>query len=302
MTEKVNIALCMNSKYVMPSMVCMVSVLKNSDFSISFFILHSNLSDDEIDFMKKIVKKYSNTSELIAIKVEPNTFKDCPINGRAKEAYYRLLIPWLLPQDLDRCLYLDSDIIVNKSIEDYYNFDFNGKLLIASEDIGEIIFFHKKQHELLDIPKEFRYFNSGVLLFDLKAIRNNIVLDNIFSFIKNKSQYLRFLDQDVLNGMFYDKTNVISGSAYNYPEVLVNPLISNNGLEEAVFIHFFQKPWKYNYRGVNQNVWWSYGREIFPKKYYLFLFLNFIYRKMLDVLLLFFSISFIKKVNKFFNN
>lgn len=300
MIKKINIALCMNSRYVMPSMVCMVSVLENNNVPVSFFILHSDLNDNEVYFMKHVIKKCNNDSELIAIKVGADTFKNCPINGRAKEAYYRLLIPWLLPEDLERCLYLDSDIIVNKSLVDYYNSSFDDKLLIASEDIGEIIFFHKKQHARLDIPKEFRYFNSGVLLFDLPAIRKNIVLNDIFSFIKNKSQHLKFLDQDVLNGLFYNKTNVISGSIYNYPEILVNPLISNNGISEAVFIHFFQKPWKFNYRGINQNIWWKYGRKFFPKKYYLFLFINFFYKKVLGVLLIFFSIDFVKKINKAF--
>ncbi len=300
MSEKINIALCMNSKYVFPSLVCMISVLKNNPNPIVFFILYSDLSEKEISLMSDAIKKYNPSSILRPVKIDGDVFKKGPINGRAKEAYYRLLIPWFLPDDVSRCLYLDSDIIVNKSLLPYYNLSFNGKALVASEDIGEIIFFHKKQHSSLDIPSEFRYFNSGVLLFDLDFIRKNIDLKDIFSYIEKKHQHLKFLDQDVLNGIFYDKVRLISGSKYNYPEVLINPIVSNDGIRDAVFIHFFQKPWKYNYRGVNHGIWWKYGRDIFRKKYYFFCVNNFFYRKTLGLILLFIPISLLKKIGNLF--
>lgn len=108
------------------------------------------------------------------------------------------------------------------------------------------------------------------------------------------------MDQDVLNGLFYNKVRLISGSSYNYPEILINPLITNNGLDKAVIIHFLQKPWKYSYRGVNQNLWWRYAREISKKKYYSFCVKNLFYRKTLSLLLIFFSIDFLKKIVKSF--
>lgn len=128
MKEKMNIVMCLNSKYVFPSMVCILSVLKNNNVPVDVYILHSDLTEGEINYFNNSIKKYSPSTNLNPIKVGPDIFKGCPINGRAKEAYYRLLIPWFLPSSLSRCLYLDSDIIVNKSIVDYYNLDFQGKL------------------------------------------------------------------------------------------------------------------------------------------------------------------------------
>ena len=135
MSEKMNIALCLNSKYVMPSVVCITSILENNTDPIDFYILYSYLTEEELSFMSEHVKKYNKESSLIAIKVDDTLFTDCPIHGRAKEAYFRLLIPLLLPKDIGRCLYLDGDTIVNKSLDEFYMTSFDGQALVVCEDL-----------------------------------------------------------------------------------------------------------------------------------------------------------------------
>lgn len=50
------------------------------------------------------------------------------------EAYYRLMLLDILPSNVKRMFYFDVDIIVNKSLEDFYNINFEGNDLAACED------------------------------------------------------------------------------------------------------------------------------------------------------------------------
>jgi lipopolysaccharide biosynthesis glycosyltransferase len=79
-------------------------------------------------------------------------------------------------------------------------------------------------------------------------------------------------------------------------EILINPVVTNQAVEKAAIIHFLQKPWRANYRGVNSDIWWSYGKHLYRAKYLKFIFLNTLYQKTLGLVLLFISIDRLKKL------
>jgi lipopolysaccharide biosynthesis glycosyltransferase len=291
----------MNRGYVTPSMVCINSILINNSTPIKFFILHSDLEEADINKMEEFVKKFGDEHELRGIKVSPDYFNDGPIHGRSKEAYFRMLIPYLLPKEEDRCLYLDGDTIVQGNLDKLYNKSFEGKALMACEDVGEILFFHKERHDLLGIPREFRYFNSGVLMINNEYFREHIKIEDIANYIKNNFEKLKFLDQDVLNALFYDKVKLVESNLYDYMEILVSHMLANDNMEKAVIVHFLKKPWRYTYNGVNAKYWWKYAKKMYPIKYLKFLILNFIFRKFLAILLLFISIDKVKTLKNNLN-
>lgn len=288
-----NLVFCTNSKYLKPTAVSMLSVIATNKSPITFYIIHSDLNEENKVFLKESIK-----NQIEFIEVPKDTFKNLPIYGRSKEAYYRLLIPSLLPRNLKRCLYLDGDTLVQGSIDDFYSQDFENNALVVTEDIGEIVHFHKDRHDILGIPKSYKYFNSGVLLFNLEWFRD-FDMEKIYSWIKQNSDKLKFLDQDVLNANFYDKVKYVDGYSYDYLEILMSPLLPNDGFKKARVVHFLKKPWKYDYTGVNAQYWWKYGKEIYGKlTYYKFLIINSLYRKILNLLLIFVSIETLKKIKK----
>ncbi len=294
--NKMNIVFCMDSGYVMPSLICMISILENNKNPIDFYILYSQLEEKEIKFIEETIVKYGTQYALKTVKIGDDAFSDLPIHGRSKAAYFRLLIPQMLPKEVDRCLYLDGDTIVYKSLQNFYNTDFDGKALLVNEDMGETILYHKERHAILDIPIEYKYFNSGVLVFNLVWFRENYNMTTVYDWIKNNSDKLKFLDQDVLNANFYDKVKYMDGYYHDYLEILVSPLLPNDTIEKVTIVHFIKKPWKYNYNGINAKYWWKYGKKIFKVEYVKFCIINFIFRKCLGVLLLFVSIRSLKKL------
>ncbi|MDY2952276.1 MAG: glycosyltransferase, partial [Erysipelotrichaceae bacterium] len=76
-------------------------------------MLHHDLSNDDKNNLINSFK--SQTFRFI--EIDENEFKDFPISSRYPlEIYYRLFAPLLLPNSLDRILYLDVDIVVINSL------------------------------------------------------------------------------------------------------------------------------------------------------------------------------------------
>ncbi len=171
-TQKMNIVFCTDSGYFMPTSVCIASIIENNNGPVDFYVLYPSLKETEISFLKNLISKHGSQYSVKFIKIDEKTFNDLPIYGRSKAAYYRLLIPSVLPKDLDRCLYLDGDTVVYKSLEKFYNTSFENNAFVVNEDMGEVMFYHKERHSVLKIPQEYKYFNSGVLLFNLDWFKN----------------------------------------------------------------------------------------------------------------------------------
>lgn len=189
--------------------------------------------------------------------------------------YYRLFIPFLM-QKYERVMYADSDICFNHGIKEFYEADFDGKELIAVLDLISPIVkqAEPKRYKLylaLGIKEPENYFNSGILLFNLKKIGLPAYRENLKAALS--APVLLYPDQDVANVIFYDKTKLV-GAKWNcqyafsfsreehlalyseefskyYAEVLKNPCI----------IHYTssEKPWNAPKKQAAE-IFWRYAR------------------------------------------
>lgn len=119
------------------------------------------------------------------------------------ETYYRLLAPQLLP-NVDKAIYLDSDLIVDSDIAELYDYDIQGFKLGATRDadtLGQIDGYDATvgpylRDELgMDDPHD--YFQAGVLLMNLAELRRTVTAQEFLSI--STERMWRWLDQDVLN-------------------------------------------------------------------------------------------------------
>ena len=129
---------------------------------------------------------------------------ELPHHGHFRpETYYRLLAPQLLP-NVDKAIYLDSDLIVCDDIAKLYDADVTGYPLAATRDadtIGQIDGYdttvgpYLKNELGMSDPHD--YFQAGVLLMNLARIRSTVTPEE---FLELSTQRMwRWLDQDVLN-------------------------------------------------------------------------------------------------------
>ncbi len=235
---------------------CMVMLQSLFDFNqqsiFNVHIITDGLSAKNITYFTRFFKATKHTFQ--TIKVDKNLLKDAPVFGHVSLAtYFRILIPRLLPAEINEALFLDSDIIIKGNIDMFWQVNIANYSHIAIENNGISSSFK----ENLGIPQEEVYFNAGVLFINLQWWRANDVFFKSIDFMKNNSEKITFWDQDVLNALLYGKWLEFPPT-YNAQEYLFRETITDfanelkllEAVNNPVIIHFSGsdncKPWYYS--------------------------------------------------------
>ena len=261
-----NIVIATNKKYVPISYVMAFSLFENNHSDkIDMYVLHSELDESDIGSLSDLAEKYGN--HLISVKVDRSIFpKKLPTTKLwSIETYYRLAILQLLPKELDRILYLDVDIIVMDDLGELYNTDFEDNHFIACDDADPGGKNFPDRQTLFKEPFEagYRYFNAGVMLWNLSYLRENYTMQDYLDLAKKLDYSMSTLDQDLLNLMHWGHIGY-ADQRYNY----YARLRSNDGdtvedAKKAAIIHYLsQKPWNADgYHFPIESIWWDYAKK-----------------------------------------
>ena len=264
MKNKIEIAACTDRWFVMPTGVMMVSVCENNPETDVVFhiIVDDNVSAEDQQDIKDIAASYVGKS-VVFYKANEAMQKESFPKGIirpdiTKTAYYRLYLAELLPREIDKVLYMDGDVIVRHSLLPLWNTDFGENAVAAVTDCSSgCIEFYNRLH----YPFELGYFNSGVLLVNLRYWREHQVLNDFVSYMENHADSINFWDQDVLNVVFRDKKVLIplkynlqhpflfeKTDAYDYWKLEQEVLEAR---EDPCIVHFTArwKPWRIYHRG-----------------------------------------------------
>lgn len=118
MTEtgnEINILVTLDCNYI-PYFNVMLSSLIHSNPNEHFrvFLLNNTIEKQDVESSEKILCG-SGTLELV--RINETELDGAPTTDRyPKEIYYRIFAAKYLPQNIDRVLYLDPDLIVNGSV------------------------------------------------------------------------------------------------------------------------------------------------------------------------------------------
>ena len=264
-TEKntIHIAMATDDNYVFPTIVSMTSILenRNSDTKIDFYMMLSGeVSQESKNKILSLQNKYSNCNvTLIDMK---DKMKELFIDRHLTTAvYYRLMLPSLLP-DLDKVLYLDTDIIAKKDLSELFNYNLNdyyiaGVPSVIAEGLETIKFRAKFDNDFYmqkygtDIFKK-SYINSGIMLFNLKNMRKDNIEPKLLECAKSHNFIAH--DQCTLNMVCY-------GKILNLPSIY-NKASLNNWDSNQVILHYLgrNKPWNSPER-KNAALWWEYAQK-----------------------------------------
>lgn len=177
-------------------------------------------------------------------------------------AYGRLLIPVLIPSDT--VLYLDADLVIQIDILRLENFAFNGAFLAAA--FGSEVKWtleHKFFIGKLNWSPETACFNSGVLLFNVKAWKDHNIDERWKKLAGNYPNELLSADQTILNAICEGKFarldaryNNIWDPAWKSPEHDITSILHFVGSPKpwdvmGAFIHSGYTTWK----KFNTNEW-----------------------------------------------
>lgn len=257
-----NIVLSTDNNFVQHCAVTMVSILENNK-DVSFFIITDGLTDSNSLILSELAKKYDSSLQFLLVDKSIVSRLPMPDNSNLKHispaTYYRLFVAELLPDSVDKVIYLDCDMVIRGSLAELWNTDIQDYAIAAVfQDNNWAIKNHT--FERLSLPESHGYFNAGMLLINVSYWRINHVQDRFLDYLTHNRDKIVYHDQDVLNvtlqnsvlgvspiwnmqnGIYFFKGEVLNCGYYKYSYDELKCVIS-----QTVIIHFVSrpKPWEY---------------------------------------------------------
>lgn len=263
-----NILVTVDSNYIRPLNVMLTSFFTYHRNENQIYLLYSNVKDAELRELRNLIE--GNGSRFFPVRMEEDLLADVPVfRYFTREMYYRLFAGMIFPGE-ERMLYLDPDILIRGSLISMYETDLEGNVLggIADVAVNTMLSAHKTE---LGFREEEQYINSGVLLMDLNQIRSCFCADDIGRVIKEKGEFLKYPDQDMINLIFRDRIKILERK-YNYNTgygsgIEMLKYIAGGFIRERkypVIVHYMgaMKPWHPDFCG-------KFGKEYrrYLKKY-----------------------------------
>ena len=168
MNEPICILATLDKNYIPYFNVMLSSLLySNPEEYFNIYIQHTTHEDRDLEESRKLL---GERGEIFPVAVCEDSLESAPTTDRyPKEIYYRIFAAKYLPENINRVLYLDPDLVVNKSLAELYGMPMGTAFFAAASHIGNLLHFINELR--LDINSEMPYINSGVMLIDLNAAR-----------------------------------------------------------------------------------------------------------------------------------
>ena len=252
----ISIVCTIDNKYAQHCTVMLSSLFQNNrNESFTVYIL-----TDGFSWLNsyKLNKFFSATKQKFQIiKIDKSALKNAPITHHISLAtYFRLFIPQVIPDNIDKVLFIDSDIIIRKPIDALWNIniqDFSHAATIAAgmDDYPPVI----------GLPKDSLYFNAGLMLINLAFWRKFKVFAQGCELISQQPDKLQWWDQDVLNILLHPSWLPVD-LTWNYQPFIYEEEINNSNYKakyekfnylaaklDPAIVHFVgggkAKPWHY---------------------------------------------------------
>ncbi len=208
-----NILICGNDSVYKNVLLTMLSYVKHNDSPICVYFLTMDLheinekyiclSEEHRTILEKVLKEKNSESKFVSIDCT-STYNEVlgicanALNSYTPYALLRLLSDKIIEED--KVLYIDTDVMVNNSLDELFKIDIDAYEYAGARDYLGRVFINPK------------YINSGVLYLNLKRIRETDLFGKCITELA-RTKYA-FPDQTVLN-KFAKKKKYISDK-YNF--------------------------------------------------------------------------------------
>ena len=239
MGDRISISFCVSDNYAQHLAVVMASVLVNNpEAQFVFHVLHKNITEANQSKVKELEAMYVNC------KVEFHHIDEKRFEGFTvppelehvtQETYYRYILPEVLA-DEDRTIYSDVDVLCVGKLRALWNLDLKGNVAAAVSE-GAAGEFKKK---LLGLTGDAPYFYSGLLVIDLKTMREGGYPQKFMDKTMELAGKIAWPDQDVINIVCRNRILQL-GTEWDGINVRYSPF--RKGIAIWHFPGFVLKPW-----------------------------------------------------------
>lgn len=276
--NNVPIAISCSNKYAPYLSVMLQSIIENSSSERNYDIIV--LNKDYKDSNKEILECQCDLQNFSIRFFDVNEYisgKNFYTKGLSVEAYFRMFLIDIM-KEYDKILYFDVDIITLCDVGELYDIDIGDNYFAASIDINIVASYISGNHwkpyidNILCLKDPQRYFQSGVMVLNLKELRKDFSLSYITDVCTAKEW--RLFDQDILNSICQDKIyvmdmryNVINGMEgrlENITQYAPKDLQEQwlDARKEPKIIHYVgkKKPWL-SFEAESAQYFWEYAKR-----------------------------------------
>ena len=252
----INICLCTKDDYYIKyvaSLLASLSNYKNKDYSYNIYILWWEFSKNTQNSLNEIDKdfciKYISFNEISVFEKYSNVPKKDYIY------LYRLFI-WDYIKEVDKIIYMDSDIIINWDISELFNINLWDNIVWAAHDCINWSQYSKE--------KLIHYFNSWVLLIDLNKWNKENIWHRVLQVLNDrKNEFALWQDQCGLNYVL-DRQRKLISPKWNWINMST---FTNKGTQYTKKeFHELRHPTIVHYAWWQHRPWWWF-LCVHPKRY-----------------------------------
>ena len=278
----------LNDKFVPQVAAWICSVCENNDkWTVQFHIISAWITEKNQNEIRKLARKYDN--ELFVYELKPlKEYFDFKFdtNWRNPIVLARLLVDKILPDNIDKLLYLDWDTIVRWSLKELWEIHMWDKIIGMSIEPTE----DKTRKDNLWLH-DYPYCNAGVLLINMKRFREIWAWKIIIDYYREHDGQLFTNDQDAINASMKDEIyilppkynfyNIFRQYPYRFMKKLMwkVPYFSKKEYMESVrnpvIIHYLweERPWRaWNHHKYKDDykkyLWMTYRKDTPDEKWW----------------------------------
>lgn len=257
MTKPIPIFLAINDAYAPFLSVTIASITAHTDphQSYDLIILSEALSSEN---RERLGKMATATVAIRFVRID-----ECVIHQLAGESralpwaqfsfaiYYRLFIAQLFPQ-YDQAIYLDADLVVTTDLAALFAIDLGQHLVGAVRENFAIEHPQSRRYveRRLQLPID-QYFNSGVLLLNLKQMRAERFSEKFVHVLTTSHPDFMAPDQDYLNELCRGRVLYLDRCWNVMPTLRLKEVAP-----KIVHYTLFSKPW-HNPHAQNARYFWA---------------------------------------------
>lgn len=285
MNYMISVCYTADEEYAMQVSVSLVSMLEsNRKEDFTFYILANNYSEKVRKKFKIIEEKYNCRICIINIENKMKMLLDTKLacepgairNGMISFIFARLFVGSGIPESVDRVIYIDSDTLFLGKAKELYDIELSEDYLFAAvRDLWPV-----EYNSVIGLKRDELYFQSGIMLINLKKWREEQCENKILNHINTLSNYYALHDQDILNICFRGNIQTLPVKfgmvyllrAYNARQILefsgkdeehyYKEKEINEAKKKPYVIHFsgdfFGRPWIYPKACADSRMWYSY--------------------------------------------
>ena len=189
-----------DDNYVKNLGICTYSVMHNmcpEVDKVRLFVMDCGITEPNRERLRKQAARFKN-AEMIFYDIDSKLNTVVPkVKTRWHRAIYGRLFLNALPgiySDMDRLIYLDCDLLMDRPVTELFTIELGGKCLAAVTDAD-----NSPRKQALEMDPDCNYINSGVLVIDTARWIGLDASRRIIEYINSFPEDLLYPDQDAIN-------------------------------------------------------------------------------------------------------